>query len=819
MLRDGLAKNLFGQLQHAGHDGAVGYYLKAYIGHSSVADQRARGASGGMATWLLERLLESGQVDRVITVGAVQERGQPLFRYEEHADAEQVRAAAGSKYYPVEVSRTLRDIWQDSADHRFAIVGLPCVVQGVRRAMTRHPRLARRVRYLLGLVCNHCPASYYTELLCGLAGVANSGVRTVAYRQKGVESAIDYRFQAMTNDGRWSRSVGFQGWPSRFWNKQFFAYNACSYCDDLFAETADAAFMDAWLKESLPETRGTSIVVVRNAELQKVLDSGCRDGLCELRTCPVETVLASQKNQVKRKKQSIRHRVFLRTRSGGWLPRMQVEASREVSKADLRSAREEALVVRYSSRLWPLFRRMPARLLPAFYRVVCLVSGAGTGMLRGTPRSIVGRVLKALGLYPAAARLKNHFLVKSAFAKARLARKGRPARPSGLTGESVLFLPPSSPGSLGDEAIETAFVAELRARGVGEVAAISYTAKDDWGHLGLTPSHLTWHDYSRAPGTLKRYDRFYVLGTDVMDGTYSEERTLARLRWASLAATAGLQTAIVNFSFKEGPNETVVRAFQRLPSGARLVARDPTSRARLQQYLGRPVGLSADVAFLLKEDAAARVVANARSFVCLQRKESRILVGVNVNPQVLGRNPDDPAVKRLANVYADTIIRLFRLDAGRYGFVFLPHDFRGTPSDLSLSDDVLSLLPDGVKQHCLLPGTPYRAAEVKAICGGLDVILSGRMHVTILGLSQAVPVVSVTYQGKFEGLYEHFELAGLTASPAEALQPGSLFTLVKQAIDRREMLGRQIEEKLPLIRSLAENNLAATRLSEPGDGC
>jgi len=83
---------------------------------------------------------------------------------------------------------------------------------------------------------------------------------------------------------------------------------------------ADAVFMDAWLKEFLPETRGTSIVVVRNAELQEVLNSGCRDGLCELQTCPVETIVASQKNQVKRKKQSIRHRMFLRTRSGAGCP-------------------------------------------------------------------------------------------------------------------------------------------------------------------------------------------------------------------------------------------------------------------------------------------------------------------------------------------------------------------------------------------------------------------------------------------------------------------------------------------------------------------
>ncbi len=320
LLRDGMAKDLFGQQQDVGYDEALGYYLKAYIGHSQVADQRERGASGGMATWLLERLLESGQVDRVIAVGAVQDRGQPLFRYEEYADAEQVRAAAGSKYYPVDVSRALRGIWQDSADHRFAIVGLPCVVQGVRRAMTRYPRLARRVRFLLGIVCNHCPGSYYTEFLCGLAGVQSSNVRTVAHRQKGIESAVDYRFQAMTNDGRWSRSVGFQGWPSRFWSKQFFACDACSYCDDLFAEMADAVFMDAWLKEFLPETRGTSIVVVRNAELQEVLNSGCRDGLCELQTCPVETIVASQKNQVKRKKQSIRHRMFLRTRSGAGCP-------------------------------------------------------------------------------------------------------------------------------------------------------------------------------------------------------------------------------------------------------------------------------------------------------------------------------------------------------------------------------------------------------------------------------------------------------------------------------------------------------------------
>ncbi|TLN28532.1 glycosyl transferase family 1, partial [bacterium] len=98
------------------------------------------------------------------------------------------------------------------------------------------------------------------------------------------------------------------------------------------------------------------------------------------------------------------------------------------------------------------------------------------------------------------------------------------------------------------------------------------------------------------------------------------------------------------------------------------------------------------------------------------------------------------------------------------------------------------------------------AAEIKAICGQLDLALSGRMHMAIACLGQGTPVACITYQGKFEGLYRHFELDGLTIDPVTATQPGRLAAFFLPVIDRREAIRRQIQSQLPKVRVLAAEN-------------
>ena len=830
LLRDDIAKSLFGEPHGLRYDPATGYYLQAFVGHSLIADQRERGAAGGVATWLLERLVAAGEVDRVISVGSVRGPNQPLFEYQTCLDADQVRSTAGSKYYPVEISAALRSILRDPEHGRYAIVGLPCVLQGVRRATLKYPRLKRRVRFLLGLVCNHCPGSYYTEFLCALAGVSRSDVRTVEYRVKGAQRANDYGFRALAGDGTWSRSVWFQGLPSRIWNKQYFAYNACSYCDDLFAEMADVVFMDAWLEEFLPDTRGSSIVLVRNLELQRVLEDGCRAGLCDLSPCSIKDVTASQKNQLRRKKDTIRFRMMLRLGEGGWLPKMQVQPAAEISQAELRLSRQEAGVIRFSNKLWTPFRWLPASALPVYCWMVDRMAGNNDASIKIGLRALLVGVLKALSLYTVAASLKRRSISckqrlsnqkgrcveRLAFGCARVFGWARGVKGQDPTKEplSALILPPWSPASLGDEAVETAFVTGLKARDVKEIAIISYTAEDDWTHLGLVSSPInmqayfrshSWKELFRFLRTVGQYDRFYVLGTDVLDGAYNERDGMSRITLASLAAIAGTDTSIVGFSFNKNPSVDVVASLRSLPMRVHLCTRDPVSYDRLVHHLQRPVELTADIAFCLEPAQNSQTVQSALSWIRDQRRCGRAVVGINVSHHLFTVVPH-LTMNQLVSTYVSALADLLYREK-KVSFVLIPHAFNEGTNDLTVAQTILSDMPEALRLHSML-FLACRAAEVQALCAELDIVLSGRMHCAIACLSQGTPVACITYQDKFEGLFEHFGLQGMTIDPEVSLRSGKLLEFFLPIYQNRDNLRKQIEARLPAVRQLAEANFA-----------
>jgi coenzyme F420-reducing hydrogenase beta subunit len=306
-------------------------------------------------------------------------------------NVEDIRAAAGSRYYPVELSGPLQQIWTEEVDRRYAVVGLPCFLHGVRRAMARHGKLRRRIAYLLGLACGLCPTAHYTEVLSAWAGISPFQVQTVGYRFKdGIRVGWDYGFRAQDRSGKWSRQVGLLETFGYLWGRYYFAHNTCNYCDDVYAEVADAVFMDAWLPDLLSDTRGTSIVVVRHPRLKDIFTTGVQEGTCTLRPCPIEDVLTSQESVIQQKREAIRQRIAVAREQGMWLPKMRAQAAATVSARDRQTVRRRMRTIRASKKFWHYFRRLPPAALPFFFWAVDTYAG---GIVYGV-RSFVGVVRK-----------------------------------------------------------------------------------------------------------------------------------------------------------------------------------------------------------------------------------------------------------------------------------------------------------------------------------------------------------------------------------------------------------------------------------------
>jgi polysaccharide pyruvyl transferase WcaK-like protein len=99
--------------------------------------------------------------------------------------------------------------------------------------------------------------------------------------------------------------------------------------------------------------------------------------------------------------------------------------------------------------------------------------------------------------------------------------------------------------------------------------------------------------------------------------------------------------------------------------------------------------------------------------------------------------------------------------------------------------------------------------QLKAIAGLADGVLTGRMHLAIASLGMGVPVVALTYQGKFEGLFRHFDLPSwLLLSPAQTLRPGLLEQTLERFIDELPSLRTSVAAHWPTVLAASQRNLA-----------
>lgn len=343
----------------------LGRVRSCWAGFRSRADMRERGASGGLATWLLVTALEKGLVDRVLCVRR-DRSPNPLYGFVTCSSPEEVENCSRSAYYPVEWSKTLRPIL--SSNERIAVVCLPCFAKSLRLAADGIPRLKNRLALVVGLVCGHSASSFFAEFACSLAVGGKTAPAEVTFRTKCSSlpaTELGTECRPVTDPGV-SKTVYWSEGPGEAWSQQWFTSNPCLYCDDVFAETADVAFMDAWLPEYEGDYRGTNLVVARSELAHELLEQGARTGEITLIPETIDRVIASQSAVVRNKTEGLAHRLWVAERDGTELPRKRVtprqadpeaakvwELQAEASAVGCRAWRESETLEEFCERMRP----------------------------------------------------------------------------------------------------------------------------------------------------------------------------------------------------------------------------------------------------------------------------------------------------------------------------------------------------------------------------------------------------------------------------------------------------------------------------------
>lgn len=322
--QDALARRLFGNQVGIEHDSELGYHLRSWAGHVESGGYRSAGASGGAATWFLVKLLDSGIVDRVICVAPTSD-SECLFRFSCFDDPNDLRRSSKSAYYPVEMSEVIREVLR--SDIRYACIGLPCFVKALRLAGERIPRIRQRIIVHAGLVCGQLKSRLFTELLARRLGLDVRSLDSVSFREKDPAGpASELHFQA--SDGAKTARLAWSNGYGECWTTGQLRIRACGFCDDVFAELADVAFMDAWLPLYMGDGRGTSIVLARTESAARVFEDGVGSGELAMSHIDAVEVIASQSDVLYDKRRALAWRLWLADRDLQSRPRTRVTARR-----------------------------------------------------------------------------------------------------------------------------------------------------------------------------------------------------------------------------------------------------------------------------------------------------------------------------------------------------------------------------------------------------------------------------------------------------------------------------------------------------------
>lgn len=299
---------------------------------------RAAGSSGGIVTWLLTSLLKRGLVDAVVHVSPSFERpdGRRFSYRLSRTDAE-VSGGATSFYYPVSMDEVLALIRAQPG--RYAVTGVPCFQKALRLLRAYDEILNQRIRYQVGIVCGQMKSAHYLEYLTlsARSSAVPADLRSACFRRKVPgRPANDYAFEAQfsgppsTGDALAVETARVLN--SRIggnWGMGYFKPLACDFCDDVAAEAADIAAMDAWLPQYVEDGLGWSLVVARTPEITSLLNDASNTGDVVLDPVTPQQVADSQRGGFNHRRLGLPYRLWLRR--GQWLPRRRVSASNDLS--------------------------------------------------------------------------------------------------------------------------------------------------------------------------------------------------------------------------------------------------------------------------------------------------------------------------------------------------------------------------------------------------------------------------------------------------------------------------------------------------------
>lgn len=323
----------------------VGHYYNTYVGYSNK--YRLTSSSGGIATFLIEELLDKKIVDAVITV---KEGDKNFYEYSVIRSTDELISTSKTKYFPVTLATVLEQL--KNSNERFAVVGIACFIKSIRLLQYYHPELKEKIKFTIGIICGGIKSRFFAEYLAEKSGVARNQFSQLQFRIKDLQStASDYSFGCKDTNGELHnikmRKVG------DMWGTGMFKNNACDFCDDVTTELADISLGDAWLNPYNQDGKGTNVMVTRTKLADDIIKKGMESNELTIEQLAFDTFLSSQQGSFNHRQQALGYRLKLAKKKGLTIPPKRHD--KENISLDFKLVQKQRMVVRKQSLLqWPI---------------------------------------------------------------------------------------------------------------------------------------------------------------------------------------------------------------------------------------------------------------------------------------------------------------------------------------------------------------------------------------------------------------------------------------------------------------------------------
>lgn len=370
---------------------------------------------------------------------------------------------------------------------------------------------------------------------------------------------------------------------------------------------------------------------------------------------------------------------------------------------------------------------------------------------------------------------------------------GRVARST--NGSVSILIPAPGGGNIGDQAMLESFLHNIDGKKL--IIKTQPIALDIPSHYavnveviempGLIYGHLFrfLRDYLKLRKIMASASSLYIVGADIMDGGYNKDASVMRSNIASVFAQNKIPTRVFGFSWNAKPDPSALLAIKNAASnGVLLCVRDPVSFSRLQRAGVANLRQVADMVFA-NDNTQSAGIEDVLDFCA-----GKNIALVNASGLIA---KDLDQIQEYSKV-------MDKLSEKGFSIVLLPHVIRKGANDLPVCQELAKKYPDAFLVNRLL-----HPDQVKRLAQEARIVITGRMHLSIMSLNQKVPSVVLSTQGKVDGLMQLFETEALSIAPEKGFS-----TLICLQIDKicadYEQYHQLISKNLLSVKELALRN-------------